>query len=54
MPRKNANQSLWLTSTDTSLTSSQVAFFRDGFDTFSFFMRACIEKAEEDYNYYRS
>ena len=27
-----------LTSTDTSLTSSQVIFFSNGFDTFSFFM----------------
>ena len=40
--------SSWLTSTDTSLTSSQVIFFSNGFDTFSFFMRAFIKKAEND------
>ena len=40
--------SSWLTLTDTSLTSSQVIFFSNGFDTFSFFMRAFIKKAEND------
>ena len=40
--------SSWLTSTDTSLTSSQVIFFSNGFDTFSFFVRAFINKAESD------
>ena len=46
-------QSSWLTSTDTSLTSSQVIFFSDGFDTFSFFMRAFLKKLKT-INYYRS
>ena len=41
-------KSSWLPSTDTSLTSSQVIFFNNGFDTFSFFIRAFIKKAEND------
>ena len=42
---KNANRRA---STDTSLTSSQVIFFSNGFHTFSFFMRAFIKNAEND------
>ena len=40
--------SSWPTSTDTSLTSSQVIFFSNGFDTFSFFMRVFIKKKAEN------
>ena len=47
MPKKGELK-LWLTSTDTSLTSSQVIFFSNGFDTFSFFIRAFIKNSEND------
>ena len=41
--------SSWSTSTDTSLTSSQVIFFSNGFDTFSFFLWGpLVKKAEND------
>ena len=39
---------LGLRQQDMSLTSSQVIFFSNGSDTFSFFMRAFIKKAEND------
>ena len=46
-------QSSWLTSTHTSLTSSQVIFFSNGFDAFSFFCGPLLKKLKT-INYYHS
>ena len=54
MQKKKCELKFWLNrrslikSTDTSLTSSQVIFFSNGFDTFSFFMQAFLKNAEND------